>query len=82
MKINLKYIEETIQIFFEVLVCMFAFYGFISFMLLSSVITKSSVIVISNDKEIKSFIEEKLKSQKPTEETYQLILNLTGKENE
>lgn len=51
-------------------------------MLLSSVITKSSVIVISNDKEIKSFIEEKLKSQKPTEETYQLILNLTGKENE
>lgn len=81
MKINIKYIEETVQIFFEIIVFMFAMYGFTSFMLLSSVMTKSSVIVISNDKEIKSFIEEKLKSQKPTKETYQLILNLTGKES-
>ena len=80
MKINSKYIEETLKLFFEGVVFMFAFFGFTSLILLSSFMTKNSVVIISDDKEVRSFVEEKLKGQKRTEGVSQLILCLGEKD--
>lgn len=80
MKINSKYIEETLKLFFEVVVFMFAIFGFTVFTLLSSFMTKNSVVIISDDKEVRSFTEEKLKGQKRTEGVSQLILCLGEKD--
>lgn len=76
MKINSQYIEETLKLFFEGVVFMFAIFGFTVFTLLSSFMTKNSVVIISDDKEVRSFVEEKLKGQKRTEGVSQLILCL------
>lgn len=80
MKINSQYIEETLKLFFEGVVFMFAFFGFTSLILLSSFMTKNSVVIISDDKEVRSFVEEKLKGKKQTEGVSQLILCLGEKD--
>ncbi len=81
MKINSQYIEEFAKTFIEVIVFILATLGFVFFILISSFVTRNSVIIISDDKEIKSFAEEKLKSQKPVEGS-RLIICLGGKEGE
>ena len=82
MKINSQYIEETLKLFLEGVMFMFAIFGFTVFTLLSSFMTKNSVVIISNDKEIRSFVEEKLKNKKSAGDVSQLILCLGGKEGE
>ncbi len=74
MKINSQYIEEIAKTFVEIVVFILATLGFVFFILLSSFMTRNSVVIISDDKEVRSFVEEKLKGQKQTEGVSQLIL--------
>lgn len=76
MKINSKYIEEIAKTSVEIVTFILATLGFVFFILLSSVMTRNSVVIISDDKEIKSYAEEKMKSKKCAEGVTQLILYL------
>lgn len=82
MKINSQYIEETLKALFEVVIFMFAIFGFTVFTLLSSFMTKNSVVIISNDKEIRSFTEEKLRAQKPTTDNVSQVILCFGEKGE
>ncbi len=80
MKINSQYIEEIAKTFVEIVVFILATLGFVFFILLSSFMTRNSVVIISDDKEVRSFVEEKLKDKKQTEGVSQLILCLGEKD--